>query len=239
VNLIDLDSILDVKQRADVASINGALIRLAGLRLDKINLLDEPYRKSKVAWKIAMFSNSVTYRFCSLADGTAIAWNADNMLGTVLCSRALTETVALLWEFADRFLKLAEVEDFGAVDTLATAYLFGTRDEELLKDNPELHARQILKAIDHVDRVITGFRSHYDRLSEFCHPNSWGHRGLFSDLDHKTGMARFGQRNRDRFIVPVICALGTADLFASNLEKINQAVVVFAEAHHRSFPSPL
>ncbi len=226
-------------ERDDLSSINAALTSLAARRIERIDLLAEPYCRSKIAWKVATFSNAIAFRFCSLAEGVAIGWNADNMLATTLCGRALVETAAIFWEFVERFEKAAANEDFAAADNLAMSYLFGTRDEDLLRDHPELVARQVLSAIDRVDRhVVPGMRSHYDRLSEFCHPNSWGHRGLFSKTDHKTGITEFGQRKQSSFALPIKCALGTVSLLADALRRIEGQLVSFAEAHHRAHPSP-
>jgi hypothetical protein len=181
--LID-EKMIPENERADLALVNAQLETVAARRLDLIDLLDEPYRRSKIAWKVAVFSNAMTHRFTSLAEGVALSWNNANVLSAVLNARAIVETAAVYWEFGGQFSKLAKASDFGAVDSLATKYLFGTRDEDLLKEHPELKARQVLNAIDLVDKtIIPHFRSHYDRLSERCHPNSLGHRGLFSSLD--------------------------------------------------------
>jgi hypothetical protein len=154
------------------------------------------------------------HRFISLAEGVALSWNNSNVLSAVLNARALVETVAIYWEFGGKFSKFARASDFEAVNGLATNYLFSTRDEEILKDAPELKARHVHNAIDLIDKtLIPHFRSHYDRLSEFCHPNSSGHRGLFSKLDYETGVTAFGSRVAEDFISPVTCALGTAVVF--------------------------
>jgi hypothetical protein len=198
-------------ERADLAVVNAELEAVATRRVDRIDLLEEPYRRSKIAWKIAQFSNAMAHRFISLAEGVALSWNSSNVLSAVLNARAMVETTAIYWEFGGHFSKYSRALDFGAVDRLAMSYLFSTRDDEILKESPELKARQVLNAIDLIDKtIIPHFRSHYDRLSEFCHPNSLGHRGLFSQLDHKTGMTAFGSRSVEDFIVPVKCALGTA-----------------------------
>jgi hypothetical protein len=203
-------------ERADLAEVNAELEAVAARRVDRTDLLEEPYRRSKIAWKIAQFSNAMTHRFIALAEGVALSWNNSNVLSAVLNARAMVETTAVFWEFGEQFSKYSSALDFGAVDRLAMSYLFSTRDDEILKESPELKARQVLNAIDLIDKtIIPHFRSHYDRLSEFCHPNSLGHRGLFSKLDRKTGMTAFGSRAVEDFIVPVKCALGTAVVFKS------------------------
>jgi hypothetical protein len=227
-------------ERADLALINAQLEVMASRRLDRIDLLDQPYRRSKIAWKIAQFSNAMAHRFISLAEGVALSWNSSNVLSAVLNARAMVETTAIYWKFGGQFSKYCRALDFGAADRLAMSYLFGTRDDEILKESPELKARQVLNAIDSIDKtIIPHFRSHYDRLSEFCHPNSMGHRGLFSQLDRKTGITVFGSRAVEDFIIPVKCALGTAEVFKLAMDSIDDEIEDFAHAHHSARPSPL
>jgi hypothetical protein len=230
-------------ERADLASVNAQLVTLAARRLDRIDLaslVDEPYRRSKIAWKVAWFSNAMTHRFISLAEGVALSWNNSNVLSSVLNARAIVETAAIYWEFGGQFSKLTRALEFGAIDNLATNYLFSTRDEDFLREHPELKARQVLSAIDLIDKtVIPHFRSHYDRLSERCHPNSLGHRGLFSSLDKQTGTTVFSSKNEDDFITPVQCALGTVVIFKHAMDSIEEDVQVLAHAHHAARPSPL
>jgi hypothetical protein len=113
-------------ERSDLAAVNAELQALAARRLDRIDLSDDPYNKSKIAWKVAWFSNAMTHRFISLAEGVAISWNNSNVLSAVLNARAMVETSAVYWEFCDQFSKLAEALDFEAVDRVAMAYLFST-----------------------------------------------------------------------------------------------------------------
>jgi hypothetical protein len=237
--LID-EKLVPENERADLATVNAELEAVAARRLDRIDRLDDPYRQSKIAWKIAVFSNAMAHRFIALAEGVALSWNNSNVLSAVLNARAIVETTAIYWEFGGQFSKLAKALDFGAVDGLAMNYLFGTRDAELLKEAPQLKARQVLNAIDLIDKtLIPHFRSHYDRLSEFCHPNSSGHRALFSKLDQTTGVTAFGSRASEDFIVAVKCALGTAVVFKHSKNSIDDDIQSFARAHHAAHPSPL
>jgi hypothetical protein len=206
--LID-EKLVPEGERSDLAQINSGLEVIAAQRLDSIDPLDEPYCESKIAWNVAVFSNAMVHRFTSLAESVALSWNNSHMLSAVLNARAMSETVAIYWEFSQQFSKVSKTLDFEAINKLAMNYLFSTRDEELLKDAPELKARQVLNAIDLVDKtLIAGFRSHYDRLSEFCHPNSMRHRGLFSTLDKTSGITAFGGKASEGFLLPVKCALG-------------------------------
>ena len=235
--LID-ETTVPESERQDLANVNAELESVAAGRLQQIDPREEPYSSSKIAWKIALFSNSMAHRFITLAEGAAASWNASNPLSAILNARASMETFASYYEFSKQLSNLVPVDDFEAIDNLTTKYLFGTRDEELLKELPDLRARQILNSIDMVDKhVISGFRDHYNTLSEFCHPNSFGHRGLFSSRDRQTGITTF--EIKGDFIIPLKAALGMAALFKRAMDAIDADLRNLARAHHAAHPSPL
>ncbi|TAI60321.1 hypothetical protein [Bradyrhizobium sp. Leo170] len=237
--LVD-STMVESAHRDEIGELNFGLEQLAKRRLAVIDIIEEPYRRSKIAWKVAMLSNAVTHRFISLAEGAALSWNDSIFLSAVLNGRAMVETAAFFWEFSKAFEKHAAASEFAAVDGLVTKALFGTRDEQLLEDNPELKARQILNSIDAIDKhLLPGYRSHYDGLSEFCHPNSFGHRGMFSTIDHKSGIATFQSKGGDGFIHAMKCALGTSAVLKLSLDSVEGRLLAFAHAHHAASPSPL
>jgi hypothetical protein len=228
--LID-ETTVPESERPDLAKVNTELESIAAGRLRQIDLRDDPYNSSPIVWKIALFSNSMAHRFVALAEGAALSWNALNPLSAVLNARASMETFASYYEFNKRLSKLVPASDFEAIDKLITRFLFGTRDEKLLKELPDLKA-QILNSIDVVDETITGFRGHYETLSEFCHPNSFGHRGLFSSRDRETGITTFEMRMD--FIVPVKAALGIAALFKRAMDSVDADLKSLARALHEA-----
>jgi hypothetical protein len=239
ITLISPTSI-DPDDADDLASINSSLLALSLKRKTTIAILDDPLKKSKIAWKIAYLTNALLYRFVALADGTAGAWNSGNMLSAILNARAMIETVAIFYDFAERLATFASKSDFSGMDALSMNRLFGTRDEDLLKDDPDLKAFQVLNAIDDVDKnLVPHFRSHYDRLSERCHPNSLGHRAMFSKLDQGTGVALFSDKFGHEYFAPIKCALGASDIFHYVLHKVELLIPTVAKAHDEISPSPL
>ena len=68
---------------------------------------------------------------------------------------------------------------------------FASPDPRWFKENPETKAGTVLDYIDVFDKRFKGFRGHYDRLSERCHPNWLGHNFMFSKLDTSDGTVRF------------------------------------------------
>jgi hypothetical protein len=228
-------------QGLDLASINVTLQEVASFRKPTISALDEPYCRSKIAWKVASYSNGILYRFVALASGVAQSINSRNVLSAILNARSLVETSAVYWSFGERIEQLIGAKDFPGLDSLAMNYLFGTRDEETLATNPELKAAQVLTAIDKIDKAfIPHFRSHYDRLSERCHPNAAGHREIFSKLHHDSHLVEFIEApDPETLIIPIKCALGTAIIAKMTADKVSLIVSAIADAHHQAHPSPL
>jgi hypothetical protein len=72
-----------------------------------------------------------------------------------------------------------------------------------------------------------------------CHPNSLGHRALFSKVDRKSGITDFTMARDDRYLLPIQCSLGTAIVFINSLDIIQSKIPDIAGEHHRLHPSPL
>lgn len=211
--------------RVDINAISEQLGAPAARRRDRIDLLDEPYCRSKTSWKVAVFSNAVLFRFVALAEGVALSWNHSHYLSAVLNERAMVETAAFYWHFVRDFERSAKFNDICGVDDAVNYALFATRDEELLRDRPELKS-QILNSIDVAEKEIPGFRRHYEGLSEFCHPNSFGHHGLFSLIDKSTGITTFQSRGGEAFIHAIKCALGTSPLIEVGLNRTDRLIPI-------------
>jgi hypothetical protein len=173
------DDRLTEADRQLVGDLNASLKRLSGLRALEINVSGK-FARSKIAWKLATYQHVLLHRLVALTDGAAVAWNGRYTLSAMLSARARMETFAVMSEFERRVTRLLKEEDLGSLDALAQNGIFASRDPELTKENPELLAINVLAYIDKFDKIAKGFRGHYDRLSERCHPNSLGHNFMFS-----------------------------------------------------------
>jgi hypothetical protein len=116
------------------------------------------------------------------------------------------ETCAALWYLADRAIDPTEI---GEINRRLMNLLVGTRTDP---DGTFPKAENVLKFVDRVDKTIPGFRTQYDRLSEFAHPNHSGTVLLFSRLDETTGIARFGKnmRSEDEVVTVGLANLASA-----------------------------
>jgi hypothetical protein len=181
------DDRLPETDKARLDKFNASLVHLDGMRAIEINVAG-PFLRSKIAWKLVTYQHALLHRVIALMDGVGVAWNARSTLAAILAARAFMETFAIMDAFEDRVSRLLDQEDLGGLDSLAQNGIFASRDAEWLAEFPETKAINAVTFVDRFNKRVEGFRAHYDRLSERCHPNSAGHNFMFS----KT-------RQRDRF----------------------------------------
>jgi hypothetical protein len=219
-----------------VGDLNASLARLSGLRAVEINVSGK-FADSKIAWKLATYQHVLLHRLVALMDGAAVAWNSRSTLSAMLSARALMETFAVMAEFERRVERLLKAEDLSGLDALAQSGIFASRDPDWIKDNPETAATSVLTYIDKFDKRVEGFRGHYDRLSERCHPNSLGHNFMFSTLDHADGTVRFcDEREPARNGDMILAALVPLQLAESISARLDELIEKVSDLHHRIAP---
>ena len=99
---------------------------------------------------------------------------------------------------SDEIKQLLASNRLGEIDKLVLKETFSTRDSKLLETAPETAATNALTLINKLAKRhgLHQIRMHYDRLSEWCHPNSNGHFIAFADLDTDTEMVRYSETRR-------------------------------------------
>jgi hypothetical protein len=224
-------------RRADFERISEAIDRLAARRKTTI-VVDGPFARSKLAWKIATYQQAILYRVVALGAGTRDAWNARNVLVMFLTTRALVETIAVFDDFERSLLAHVASEDLGAMDALAQNRTFATRDEELLDGHPEILATGVMTFIDKIEkRHDLPIRGNYEVMSERCHPNSAGHHQLYSQTDYIDGTVTFSEiKDLPRVLDHIRAPLGLLSLFERSMNELDPAVAKIAEIHHRLRP---
>jgi hypothetical protein len=226
---------LQAEQRSDAGTFNAVLSRLAQRRVARI-AVEGPFHESKLAWKVATYLQPVLYRLVTLADGVAVNWNGNNILCCFLSARAVVETVTVLLHFEEQLNRAMEGMDFAAIDSLVMRTMFATRDEEMLRHNPDNKAVNILTLVEKLDkRLLPGLLDHYGTLSERCHPNSFGQHGIFGVLNHDDGTTEYADpERRPSFFEVFICTLPLLELAESAFHRLDVAVPKLAEAHARA-----
>ena len=217
--------------------INETLARLRGRRKSEI-IPEGPLLKSKLAWKVANYQQAILYRIVMLTSGCALNWNFGNSLCSILAARAIVETVALFLEFESRLEELLARSDFGGINKLIDNRTFASRDEEYLKENPDLIATNVITFIDKIDQeLLRGARHHYDFLSEVCHPNSFGHFFFFGSLDTQTGITTFSDNKMER---PgwnhIYTAVLLIQLVENGMSRLDDTILRLADLHGAAYP---
>jgi hypothetical protein len=219
-----------------LVELNAALDAINGKRAVQITR-SGPFARSKIAWKLAGYQHALLHRIVALTDGAAVAWNNRCTLSAMLSARALMETFAVIAEVEHRVRQLLVEKDLGGLDALAQGGVFASRDPELIKENPEIKAVNVLTYVQKFDKRIEGFLSHYDRLSERCHPNAPGHNFMFAKLDRTDATIDFtDKRNPEWNGHMIFVAFGTLPLTGPISDRLHQLILQVADYHHSVAP---
>jgi hypothetical protein len=219
-----------------IAELNGSLDRLNVRRAVRINV-GGPFARSKIAWKLASYQHNLLHRIIALMDGGAVTWNNRSTLSAILSARALMESIAVMASLENRVQTFLEREDLGQLDALATQGIFATRDPQWIEEHPDTRAVNMLTYVDWFDKRASGFRRHYDLLSERCHPNSWGHNFMFSKLDRSDGsIAYYDERNPDHNGEMILAALAVFPLVESMMTRLDDLILEVSDLQHRLHP---
>ena len=179
--------------------------------------------------KIATYKQAALYRCVSLASGAALAMNARNILTSLLAARSLLETIAHFSDFVSQLARSVKTKDLATADILVMHRTFNTRDKEWLEEYPQYKAETVLKAIDKLEASFPSVRAIYEQLSEFCHPNWYGHHLLFSSLDDTTGTVAYSDFEQFPGIVTaVLPPLTLLIWFEMDIGKLDELVTEIA-----------
>lgn len=129
-------------------------------------------------------------RIVDLAEGAQSFFIDKRLVPACTLTRSVVETVALQYTVWKRLTALIESADFRGVHVLLMKAVFGRRDKG--DDWPNKSAN-VLTAIDHLDKLFPGFRSEYDRLSEYLHPGLLGGYGIYVRTEGAGLQSYFGQ----------------------------------------------
>jgi hypothetical protein len=222
---------------AGVKGYNSVVRRLEKRRAARVGV-EGPFAKSKIAWKAAVLQQALLFRVIELGNACSEMWNLKNVLGSVLAARALLETIAVTLDFEVELQKHYKANDFEALDKLITSHTFATREPHLIAEIPEVAAKNVLTYIDRLSaRAKLPLREHYDDLSEWCHPNSYGHYFTFGSLDRNTGIVTFSRlklhgKDMLNHILTVYLLVGMVE---EAMDRLDALILNIAEAHSVAF----
>jgi len=129
-------------------------------------------------------------RIVDLAEGAEAFFREGRLVPGCTLTRSVVETVALHYMVWKRLAAHTKAADFHGAHTLLMSVVFGRRDRGNDWPNKSVN---VLTAIDHLDKQFPGFRSEYDRLSEYLHPGLAGGYGVYVRTEGAGLRSYFGQ----------------------------------------------
>jgi len=129
-------------------------------------------------------------RVVDLAEGAESFFLEERLVPGCTLARSAVETVALQYAVWKKLGALADASDSRGIHALLMSVVFGRRDKG---DDWPTKSMNVLTAIDHLDKQFPGFRSEYDRLSEYTHPGLAGGYGAYVRTEGERLSSYFGQ----------------------------------------------
>jgi len=149
--------------------------------------------RSKLPFKTLSIRELLIHRVSELASSAVENFERDRVVAAILLTRAVIETVAVLFALHERVECFLENKNADEFDAFLMRTLMGSR---INSDLPT--AVNILTLIDRLNTVVEETRTTYDALCEITHPNWAGLLGSFGDIDRKALELRLGTAGRSR-----------------------------------------
>lgn len=162
------------------------------LRLDFVDHFDEmePEADIRSLRLFDVWRQVSLRRIVDLAEGAEAFFREGRLVPGCTLTRSVVETVAVHFTVWKKLTAQIEAADFNGTHTLLMSVVFGRRDKGDDWPSKSVH---VLTAIDHMDKKFPGFRSEYDRLSEYLHPGLAGGYGIYVRTEGAGLRSYFGQ----------------------------------------------
>ena len=142
---------------------------------------------SKLPSKVLVCRATLMWRMAELARCAIGHFGRSELASAILLTRAAIETSATVWYLHKKLSASVESGTVGDIDEYLMKLLMGSKNDPAMPDPVN-----VLTFVDYVDQEIVGFRSQYDSLSEFAHPNWAGTSLLYAKPDPANGWTDFG-----------------------------------------------
>lgn len=163
--------------------------RLKALRPTRIDPASFSTR-AKIPYKVTDLIGGLTYRVVELSEAALNAFSVSYPAAAIVLTRAALETTAALWYIARKIEAVIAEGEIGDLDDVLMRMLLGFRARA--EDWKMPSAINVLKFVDKINEEVPGFRSQYEDLSEFAHPNWSGTGYLYSKPDTKNLWTDYG-----------------------------------------------
>ncbi len=149
--------------------------------------------QSKIPFKVVVLREMLFHRVSTLATPAVSLLESGNVVSGILLTRAVMETVAVVAVIGYELKKFLVHQDIIRFNDFLTTCLLGNRrkTDGIEKNYP---AENIMNFIDAVTKKKKGYRTMYEELCEYAHPNFDGVLGSFGHMDGGNLTMTFGQK---------------------------------------------
>ncbi|RPH79238.1 MAG: hypothetical protein EHM80_08355 [Nitrospiraceae bacterium] len=160
--------------------------------------------RAKIPFKALCIREVILYRVSELADAALACYQRDQLVVAATLTRALLESVALLYWLFNELQAAVAAEDTSKIDEFLGRALVGARNEAT-----PLLAHNVMNAIDIVTKDIDHYRKVYVELCEIAHPNWGGGLGAYAKLNREKVWYEFGtsQLPKPLILGPLVTSL--------------------------------
>lgn len=142
---------------------------------------------SLTLYQVVYLRDTLAHRIRDLSEKAAPLFESNQLIPAFLVTRALLETVALLYDLHKKVLSAIDRQEITQLDEWLKRVALGRKNVDTTITPPN-----ILNALDSMDTEYAGVREMYDQLSEFCHPNFAGVLASYSRLNDTESMLLLG-----------------------------------------------
>ena len=128
----------------------------------------------------------VIRRVLDLVQSVVVTWNSQNYVGSLICSRALLETLAVFYSFITRAKQAIDNEEWDVAYRLVTAYSFSTAQGTNKKKKTSEHPPRIRElVIQFIRDQQPGCEQFWEKICDYAHPNGKPMFNCFGELRSK------------------------------------------------------
>ena len=142
------------------------------------------------------YRQAILRRSLDLAQAVVVSWNAGQLVGSVVCARALLETLATFYSLLSRAQREADRGDWEAVGKLIDCYAFSSSPRAgkttRAPEAPPAVGRMVK---DFIGETQPGKEIFWDQICEEAHPNGKRLMSLGGDLQERRFDARSSTSN--------------------------------------------
>jgi hypothetical protein len=169
--IIDIDGSGDLTPEF-ISNTNDLVDRL---RATKISILPLGTGAERTANTIRAYMHAHVRRCIEFVEAGHAEFYAGRSLVTQVCARANYENIAAFCDFTTGLIPLLEAGDREGVHDFVDNRAFATRIPSFVEQHGNsVSAKSILTQIDKMAKKYGEFRTAYDHLSDFVHPNGLG-----------------------------------------------------------------